>query len=180
MFQAGRKVLLFLDNVTVHNSVELIQIWAVKVVFFPKNTTCCTQPCDAGIIQIVSFSTGSSYTTSFSALSCMKVGKEVETLLPAVEEQMDIIPPVMGPEELFDRVVIEASLQAITPTEITKPEEDAAEIPNNKQVLQALETIEQYAAGRGDDEVLGGNFNLAWYKQVVGEANNRGRVFQEN
>lgn len=27
--------------------------------------------------------------------------------------------------------------------------------------------IELYAAGRGDDYVLGGNFNLLWYKQVV-------------
>ena len=87
----------------------------------------------------------------------------------------------MEPEKLFDRVVIElnnqlseASLQAITPTEIIKPEEDVAEIPNNKQVLQALETIKLYAACRGDDEVLGGNFNLALYKQVV-----EGRAYME-
>ena len=53
MFQAGRKVLLFMDNATVHNSVELMQLRAVKVVFFPKNTTCCTQPYDPGIIQTV-------------------------------------------------------------------------------------------------------------------------------
>ena len=52
MYQAGRKVLLSMDNATVHNSVELMQLRAVKVVFFPKNTTCCTQPCD-GIIQTV-------------------------------------------------------------------------------------------------------------------------------
>ena len=39
MFQAGRKVLLFMDKASVHNSVELIQLRAVKVVFFPKNTT---------------------------------------------------------------------------------------------------------------------------------------------
>ena len=30
---------------------ELMQLMAVKVVFFPKKTTCWNQPCDAGIIQ---------------------------------------------------------------------------------------------------------------------------------
>ena len=118
---------------------------------------------------------------------------EVDTLLSAEEEQIDIFPPVMEPEELFEVVVTElndqlneASLQAIPPIEIIKPEEDVAEIPNNKQVLQAIDTIELYAAGSGDDEVLGGNFNLAWYKQVVeGRAIWRGgkppwTIFQEN
>lgn len=53
LYQAGRKVLLFMDNATVHNIVEQMELRAVKVVFFPKNTTCCTQPCEAVIIQTV-------------------------------------------------------------------------------------------------------------------------------
>ena len=51
MYQAGRKVLLFMDNATVHNIVEQIKLRAVKVVFFPKNNACCTQPCDAGVLN---------------------------------------------------------------------------------------------------------------------------------
>ena len=80
----------------------------------------------------------------------------------------------MDPEELFDRVVIElnnqeneAAIHASTPTEIVKPEENVTEIPKNKQVLQALETIELYAAGHGDYEAFGRNFDIVWYKQVV-------------
>ena len=204
VFQAGRKVLLFMDNATVHNSVELMQLRAVKVVFFPKNTTCCTQPCDAGIIQTVKLlyrkqlynsilSTltheGGERMYPYKEINISRVivwlfqawrdlkpatimkcfahcgfseageliepqqaalqGMEVYTLLSAEEKQIYIFPPVMEPEELFDVVVTElndqlneASLQAIPPIEIIKPEEDVAEIPNNKQVLQAIDTIQ--------------------------------------
>ena len=46
----GRNVLLTMDNAGVHNMRD-IPLKAVKLVYFPKNTTSCTQPCDAGIIQ---------------------------------------------------------------------------------------------------------------------------------
>ncbi|KAI6658194.1 Tigger transposable element-derived protein 6 [Oopsacas minuta] len=230
MYQAGRKVLLFMDNATVHNIVEQMEFRAVKVVFFPKNTTCSTQPCDAGIIQTVKLLyrkqlhnfilsalthecgkvdpykeinlarvivwlfrawrdlKPATIVKCFSHCGFSKAGDivepqqtplletEAETLLSAEEEQMEIFPPVVEPEELFDKVVTElkdqleeVSIQAIAPTEIITTEDDVAEIPNNKQVLQALETIELYAAGRGDDEVLGGGFNLAWYRQIIEE-----------
>ena len=232
MFQADRKVLVFMDNASVHNSVELILLRAVKVVFLPKNTTCCTQPCDAGINQAVKLlyrkqlhnfilstltheglegmnpykeiditrvivwpfrawrdlkqatimkcfaqsgfsEAGLIIEQQQSPLQDMK-GMEMEALLSVQEEQIEIFTPVMEPEELFDRVVIElnnqeneAAIHASTPTEFVKPEEDVTEIPKNKQVQQALETIELHAAGYGEDEVLGGNFDLVWYMQVV-------------
>ena len=53
MFQVDHKVLVFMDNACVYNSLELVQLRAVKVVFFTKNTTCCAQTCDAGINQAV-------------------------------------------------------------------------------------------------------------------------------
>ena len=48
---AGRQVLLFLDNAGVHSSNDDIKLQSTRLVFFSKNTTSCTQPCDAGIIQ---------------------------------------------------------------------------------------------------------------------------------
>ena len=50
--EQNRQVQLFMDNAGVHNSaVENVPLKHNKVVFFPKNTTSCTQPLDAGIIQ---------------------------------------------------------------------------------------------------------------------------------
>ena len=43
----GRNVLLTMDNAGVHNMRD-IPLKAVKLVYFPKNTTSCTQPCDEG------------------------------------------------------------------------------------------------------------------------------------
>src|SRR5262245_19592152 len=48
----GRKVLLFLDNVSSHHVPEL-ELENVKLVFFPPNTTSVLQPLDAGIIRSV-------------------------------------------------------------------------------------------------------------------------------
>ena len=48
----NRQVLLFMDNAGVHNSaVANVPLKHTKVVFFPQNTTSCTQPLDAGVIQ---------------------------------------------------------------------------------------------------------------------------------
>ena len=51
MYTAGREIILFMDNASVHKGAEGLDLRAVKVVFFPCNTTSCTQPLDVGIIQ---------------------------------------------------------------------------------------------------------------------------------
>ena len=48
MGQQNRKVLLILDNVSCHPSIELSN---VDLLFLPPNTTAATQPLDAGIIK---------------------------------------------------------------------------------------------------------------------------------
>ena len=51
MRKPGRKVILFLDNATVHPT-SLIDMYSnIKTAFLPKNTTSRLQPLDAGIIQ---------------------------------------------------------------------------------------------------------------------------------
>ncbi|KAI6651287.1 Tigger transposable element-derived protein 6-like [Oopsacas minuta] len=50
--EQNRKVLLFMDNASVHNSAaDNVLLKHTKVVFFPKSTTSYTQPLDAGVIQ---------------------------------------------------------------------------------------------------------------------------------
>ena len=51
MVKEKRKVILFLDNATVHPPSLIDKYSNVKVVFLPKNTTSRLQPLDAGIIQ---------------------------------------------------------------------------------------------------------------------------------
>ena len=50
MRKQKRHVLLFMDNAGVHN-VDKAELSNVKLIFFPKNTTSCLQPLDAGVIQ---------------------------------------------------------------------------------------------------------------------------------
>ena len=50
MRKQRRHVLLFMDNAGVHN-VDTAELSNVKLIFFPKNTTSCLQPLDAGVIQ---------------------------------------------------------------------------------------------------------------------------------
>lgn len=47
--QNKRKVILFIDNCTAHNSIPLME--NVKVIFFPANMTSVIQPMDQGIIK---------------------------------------------------------------------------------------------------------------------------------
>jgi hypothetical protein len=53
MARQGRKVLLFMDNVSSHNKYdqEALSLTATEVKFFPPNTTSRLQPMDQGIIQ---------------------------------------------------------------------------------------------------------------------------------
>ena len=51
MVREGRKVMLLLDNATVHPPSLIDMFSNIKVVFLPKNTTSRLQPLDAGIIQ---------------------------------------------------------------------------------------------------------------------------------
>ena len=51
MIRAGRNVILFLDNVTVHPPSLIGMYSNIKIVFRPKNTTSRLQPLDAGTIQ---------------------------------------------------------------------------------------------------------------------------------
>ncbi|XP_066921311.1 tigger transposable element-derived protein 6-like [Clytia hemisphaerica] len=51
MIKEKRKVILFLDNATVHPPSLVDKYSNIKVVFLPKNATSRLQPLDAGIIQ---------------------------------------------------------------------------------------------------------------------------------
>ena len=51
MKKEKRKILLFLDNCTVHNNPPLLEY--VNLIYFPPNTTSRLQPLDQGIIQNV-------------------------------------------------------------------------------------------------------------------------------
>ena len=47
----GRKVLLLMDNATVHAGFDKDKLKAINVVYFPPNSNSVTQPMDQGIIQ---------------------------------------------------------------------------------------------------------------------------------
>ncbi|KAI6659704.1 hypothetical protein LOD99_14629 [Oopsacas minuta] len=51
MYKSGRKILMFMDNASVHKASDELSLKAVQLTHFLCNTTSCTQPLDAGIIQ---------------------------------------------------------------------------------------------------------------------------------
>ena len=51
MHNSGRKFPSFMDNASVHKASDELSLKAVQIVYFPRNTTSCTQPLDAGIIE---------------------------------------------------------------------------------------------------------------------------------
>ena len=50
MHNSGRRILIFMDNASVHKASDELSLKAVQLVYFPSNATSCTQPLDAGII----------------------------------------------------------------------------------------------------------------------------------
>ena len=50
MHNSGRRILIFMDNASVHKASDELSLKAVQLVCFPSNATSCTQPLDAGII----------------------------------------------------------------------------------------------------------------------------------
>ncbi|GBC07724.1 hypothetical protein RclHR1_07650011 [Rhizophagus clarus] len=47
----GRKILLLVDNTSVHTLYEGIELTNIEIKFLPPNTTMHLQPCDKGIIN---------------------------------------------------------------------------------------------------------------------------------
>ena len=82
-----------------------------------------------------------------------------------------IFPPLISPEELFDQaanlVSTSDNIHVIEETHIIEDDEPDIVYPSSAAVLQALSTIELYALGRGDTDVLGGTFDIEWYKELV-------------
>ena len=56
----------------------------------------------------------------------------------------------------------------------SEPESDSV-IPSLKDAFDALQTLQMYALGRGDEYVLGGTFELSQYQGIV-----QSRMEQEN
>ena len=82
-----------------------------------------------------------------------------------------IFPPLISPEELFNQaanlVSTSDNILVIEETPIIEDDEPDIVYPSSAAVLQALSTIELYALGRGDTDVLGGTFDIEWYKELV-------------
>ena len=51
MYKSVRKILMFMDNASVHRASDELSLKGVQLVYFSCNTTSCTQPLDVGIIQ---------------------------------------------------------------------------------------------------------------------------------
>ena len=93
-------------------------------------------------------------------------------------DECGIFPPVISPEELF-----EEALNNVTQRQNAHdldcgiecdPEDDLSEaipIPTSKAALEAIQVLQMYALGCGDEEVLGGNFKLQNYLLVVAARN---------
>ena len=223
MKNSKRRVLLFMDNAGVHNIHDLC-LSTTKIVFFPKNTTSCLQPLDAGVIHafkmnyrkqlhnhILNRMTDETtaaedpYKSVNIALVIVWVFRawrdlnprtiskcfarfgfqfsgdaptddntlpgaadDYSELIVAEMDEKNLFPPPVESEDLFDQVVdgFQGAQDGISKEQKADPEPECV-IPSSKDALEALQTLQMYALGRGDEYVLAGTFDLAWYQGIV-------------
>ena len=227
---SGRKILSFMDNASVHKASDELSLKAVQLVYFPRNTTSCTQPLDAGVIQSLKLlyrkqvhehllthmvnidsnnkPNGDPYKIITIALAIVwasrawnqlnartiskcfaKCGFGVAPVVPELpmiinpeeiqiqteeNDECGIFPPVISPEELFEEALnnvtqgqnahdLDCGIECDSEGDLS----EVFPIPTSKAALEAIQVLQMYALGCGDEEVLGGNFKLQNYLLVV-------------
>jgi hypothetical protein len=221
MREQKRNVLLFMDNNAGVHNVD-VNLTNVRIVFFPKNTTSCLQPLDAGVIQafklnyrkhvnnhILNMLTDENTVQdnpfkfvnlaivivwvfrawrevkkrtiskcfancgfcipdeqqSTEEVSNEPISADEERLAVDEMDQSNIFPAQVTPEVLFDEVTNDSQPREYE--EVKDEETEETEIPSSKDALAAIKLLQMYALGRGDEQVLGGMFDLTWYQGIV-------------